>query len=58
MSEDRFIRQSGLIDSEIFSIPINIIGAGGIGSFTTLALAKCGFEDITSLVPRRIVSCT
>ena len=44
--ENRFIRQSGLVDSSIFSTPICIIGAGGIGSFTTLALAKIGFTDI------------
>lgn len=47
MSENRYIRQSGLIDSKIFDVPISVIGAGGIGSFTTLALAKCGFSDIT-----------
>lgn len=43
---NRFIRQSGLVDSKIFDTPITIIGAGGIGSFTTLALAKMGFSDI------------
>jgi len=44
--ENRFIRQSGLIDGSIFATPICVIGAGGIGSFTTLALAKIGFTEI------------
>jgi molybdopterin/thiamine biosynthesis adenylyltransferase len=39
-------RQSGLIDESIFDTPITVIGAGGIGSFTVLALAKCGFKHI------------
>jgi hypothetical protein len=39
-------RQKDLVDERIFSTPINIIGAGAIGSFTTLALAKMGFKDI------------
>lgn len=46
MEEIRFSRQSGLVDSSIFTTPITIVGAGGIGSFTTLALAKIGFNDI------------
>jgi molybdopterin/thiamine biosynthesis adenylyltransferase len=45
--EGRFIRQSGLVDASILKTQIVVIGAGGIGSFTTLALAKMGFEDIT-----------
>jgi len=40
-------RQLDIIPMEILSTPINIIGAGSIGSFTTLVLAKMGFEDIT-----------
>lgn len=43
---NRFIRQSGLVDQSIFKNKITIVGAGGIGSFLTLTLAKMGFEDI------------
>ena len=42
-------RQSRLVDSSILTCPLTIIGAGGIGSFTTLTLAKMGFENITVL---------
>ena len=44
--QDRYVRQSGLIDPAIYSTKINIVGAGGIGSFTTLSLAKMGFNNI------------
>ena len=40
-------RQSRLVDSNILTCPLTIIGAGGIGSFTALTLAKMGFENIT-----------
>ncbi len=39
-------RQADLVDREIFSNPITIIGAGAIGSFTALTLAKMGFHSI------------
>ena len=42
----RRIRQSDLISESILDTPINIVGAGGIGSLTTLALAKVGFKHI------------
>lgn len=45
--DTRYSRQTDLVDSAIFSTPINVIGVGGIGSFTTLALAKMGFTDIS-----------
>jgi len=45
--EDRFVRQLGLVDRNIFITPVCIVGAGGIGSFTALALAKIGFNRIT-----------
>ena len=45
--ENRFIRQSGLVDEKIFNTQITVVGAGAIGSFTVLTLAKCGFSDIT-----------
>jgi molybdopterin/thiamine biosynthesis adenylyltransferase len=41
-----YTRQEDLVSSKIFNTPITIIGGGGIGSFTTLALAKMGFKDI------------
>lgn len=40
-------RQLDLIPLDILDTKINIIGAGAIGSFTTLALAKMGFNNIT-----------
>jgi molybdopterin/thiamine biosynthesis adenylyltransferase len=40
-------RQLGIIDPELLKKPITIVGAGGIGSITTLLLAKMGFENIT-----------
>lgn len=42
-------RQMDLIPLSVLSTPINIIGAGAIGSFTALALAKMGFENITAI---------
>lgn len=39
-------RQSDLIDDGYLYNPISIVGAGGIGSFLTLALAKIGFQQI------------
>lgn len=41
-----YTRQADLVDSRIFDTPITVIGGGGIGSFTTLALAKMGFSTI------------
>lgn len=40
-------RQKDLVNEDILHTPIHIIGAGGIGSFTALSLAKCGFDNIT-----------
>lgn len=42
-------RQMDLIPLEVLDTPINIIGAGAIGSFTALSLAKMGFNNITSI---------
>ncbi len=41
-----YSRQADLVDSRIFDTPVTVIGAGGIGSFVTLALAKMGFKEI------------
>ena len=40
-------RQMDLIPLKCLDKKINIIGAGAIGSFTALSLAKMGFKDIT-----------
>lgn len=47
VKETQFMRQSGLINSDYFNEPINIIGVGATGSFTTLVLAKMGFNKIS-----------
>lgn len=41
------IRHFDLIDFDLLSTPITVIGAGGIGSWSTFALAKMGFSNIT-----------
>lgn len=43
----KYIRQLDLINQEELKFPIHIIGAGGIGSWTTLLLAKMGCSNIT-----------
>ena len=45
--ENRYCRQSGLIKMDMLSTPITVIGCGAVGSFTTLALAKVGFHNLT-----------
>jgi len=47
MQEQFLIRQADLISSDVLKAKINIIGAGAIGSFTALTLAKMGFTNIT-----------
>lgn len=47
MSKEHLTRHMELLPPEKCGIPITVIGAGAIGSFTVLALAKMGFEDIT-----------
>jgi hypothetical protein len=48
MSTISFLRQQDLVDGErLAKVPITVIGAGAIGSFTTLALAKMGARNIT-----------
>ena len=44
--KDRYVRQRDLINPKIFNQAITIVGAGGIGSFLVLTLAKMGFKDI------------
>lgn len=54
ITDNRHIRQSGLVDESILNTPITIVGAGAIGSFVALALAKCGFHSMTVLDPDTI----
>lgn len=44
---EHLTRQMDLIPMEILGEKITIIGAGAIGSFTALGLAKMGFSNIT-----------
>lgn len=43
----RFRRQLDLLPLDKLGVPITVIGAGAVGSFTTLTLAKMGFTDLT-----------
>ena len=55
MSKDRavydhgsvFHRQLGIFDPAKYPIAVHVVGAGAIGSYGALALAKIGFSDIT-----------
>lgn len=47
MKENRLMRQSDVVPSGILGRPINIIGAGAVGSWTALQLCKMGFDNIT-----------
>lgn len=47
MNPIQIIRQKDIIPSNVLMESITIIGAGAIGSFTCLSLAKMGFENIT-----------
>lgn len=44
---NQFNRQLDIINPELLNKRILVIGAGGIGSWTVLALAKMGCKDIT-----------
>lgn len=44
MSAVSYARQSGIVSQETLTRPLAIIGAGGIGSFTALTIAKMGYE--------------
>lgn len=43
---NRYSRQLDIIDVSSLSFPIHILGVGGIGSWTTLLLAKMGCSNI------------
>lgn len=44
---ENLTRQLDIIPVEVLGEKITVIGAGAIGSFTVLSLAKMGFSDIT-----------
>lgn len=46
INRNYYIRQSGLIDATKLNFPILVVGAGGIGGWTTLALCKMGCQDV------------
>jgi len=46
MDETRYHRQLDLVRPDALNIPITVVGAGGIGSFTVLALAKMGCGNL------------
>lgn len=48
------MRHFDLIDFDKLNTPITVIGAGGIGSWTTFALAKMGFSNITVFDPDKV----
>ena len=47
MTQTRYSRQIGIVDPSKLDIPIAVVGAGGIGSWTTLALTRMGCDDVT-----------
>jgi tRNA A37 threonylcarbamoyladenosine dehydratase len=48
MEQSCFLRQLDIADpSQFKDKPVTVIGAGGIGAATVVALAKTGFENIT-----------
>src|SRR3990170_3456674 len=47
MTNNFHIRQTDLIHPDRLTMPIAIIGAGSIGSWTALALLKLGCSDVT-----------
>ena len=49
MSNNYFVRSFDLIRQSKLNTPILIFGCGSIGSYTALALAKAGFNNLTLL---------
>jgi molybdopterin/thiamine biosynthesis adenylyltransferase len=46
-----YLRQTGILDPEEIVHPVTLIGAGGIGSFAALVLAKMGINEMTIFDP-------
>ena len=44
----KYWRQLDIVNIDKLQVPIIVVGAGAIGSFVTLALAKMGCGNITS----------
>ena len=44
---ERYKRQYDFVKFDELKLPIHVIGAGGVGSWTALLLAKMGCQDIT-----------
>lgn len=44
---EKYSRQLDIVDVEKLSLPIHVIGCGGIGSWTALMLAKMGCSNVT-----------
>lgn len=49
-----FKRQTDLVNPKELTFPILVIGAGGIGSWTVLTLAKMGCSNITVVDPDKV----
>lgn len=48
MDEERFRQQLDIVKPEVLAkVPVTVIGAGAIGSFTVLTLAKMGMRNVT-----------
>lgn len=47
LQDQHLTRQLDILPPSKTTVPITVIGAGAIGSFSVLALAKMGFDDIT-----------
>ncbi len=45
------LRQIGILDPEEIVYPVTLVGAGGIGSFAALVLAKMGVAEMTIFDP-------
>lgn len=43
MNAQHLLRQSDIVDTTALNVPLSIIGAGSVGSFTALILAKMGY---------------
>ena len=54
MKIPHLVRQLDILPLEKLSEPITIIGAGAVGSFTALALAKMGFHHLTVIDPDKL----
>ena len=48
LTNEHLSRQSDILPSAVLGEPITIIGQGAVGSWTTLALAKMGFCNLTT----------